>query len=101
MQQHLVQNGLAATVDALLSPSVDTGFLVRCPDLTSARGEWTHVVRMLSGGERSAVAEASSDLESDVAATTARRMSEEMWERFQAARKQALQQGLIGDDDHI
>jgi DNA primase len=93
MQQHLVQNGLAATVDALLSPSVDTGFLVRCPDLTSARGEWTHVVRMLSGGERSAVAEASSDLESDV--------SEETWERFQATRKQALQQGLIGDDDHI
>jgi len=93
LQQHLVQNGFAATVGTLLSPSVDTGFLVRCPDPTSARREWTHVIRMLRGGERSVVADAGNDLESDV--------SEEMWERFQAARERALQQGLIGGDDHI
>jgi DNA primase len=92
LQQHLVQSGFAATVDALLSPSVDTGFLVRCPDPTSARREWTHVVSMLRGGEGSAVAEACNGLESEV--------SEEMWERFQAARERALQQGLIGGDDH-
>jgi DNA primase len=93
LQQHLVQTGCAATVVALLSPSVDTGFLVRCPDSTSARREWTHVVRMLMGGDRAAVAQAGNDLESDVSA--------EMWERFQAAREQAVQQGLIGGDDQI
>ncbi len=93
LQQHLVKNGFAATVDALLSPSVDTGFLVRCPDPTSARREWTHVIRMLRGGERSAVAEVSNDLERDVSA--------EMWERFQTARERALQEGLIGGEDQI
>jgi DNA primase len=93
LQQHLVQTGCATTVVALLSPSVDTGFLVRCPDSTSARREWTHVVRMLMGGDRAAVAQAGNDLESDVSA--------EMWERFQAAREQAVQQGLIGGDDQI
>jgi len=36
---------------------------------------------------------AGSDLESEVSA--------EMWERFQAAREQELQQGLIGGEDHI
>lgn len=93
LQQHLVKSGFAATVDALLSPSVDTGFVVRCPDPASARKEWTHVIRMLGGRERSVMAEASNDLESEVSA--------EMWERFQAAREQALQQGLIGSEDHI
>ncbi|HKM68652.1 MAG TPA: DNA primase [Stellaceae bacterium] len=93
LQQHLVKNGFATTVDALLSPSVDTGFLVRCPDPTSARREWTHVIRMLRGGERSAVAEVSNDLERDVSA--------EKWERFQTARERALQEGLIGGEDQI
>ena len=92
LQQHLVQSGFAATVDALLTPSVDTGFLVRCPDPASARKEWTHVIRMLGRRERSVMA-AGSDLESEVSA--------EMWERFQAAREQELQQGLIGSEDHI
>ena len=92
LQQHLVQSGFAATVDALLTPSVDTGFLVRCPDPASARKEWTHVIRMLGRRERSVMA-AGSDLESEVSA--------EMWERFQAAREQELQQGLIGGEDHI
>jgi DNA primase len=92
VQQHLVQSGFAATVDALLTPSVDTGFVVRCPDPASARKEWTHVIRMLGRRERSVMA-AGSDLESEVSA--------EMWERFQAAREQELQQGLIGSEDHI
>jgi hypothetical protein len=48
---------------------------------------------MLRGGELSAVAEAGSDLESDVSA--------EKWERFQTARERALQEGLIGGEDHI
>ena len=92
LQQHLVQSGFAATVDALLTPSIDTGFVVRCPDPASARKEWTHVIRMLGRRERSVMA-AGSDLESEVSA--------EMWERFQAAREQELQQGLIGGEDHI
>jgi DNA primase len=93
LQQHLVEGGFAATVDALLSPSVDTGFVVRCPDPTSARKEWTHVIRMLGGRERSVMAEAGNDLEGELSA--------EMWERFQAAREQALQQGLISGEDHF
>src|SRR5215472_13980708 len=93
LQQHLVQNGLAAVVDALLSPSADAGFLDRCPDSTAARREWTHVVRMLKGGEGWAVAEASNDLERDLSA--------ENWDRFLIARERALQEGLIGGDDHI
>ena len=92
LQQHLVQSGFAATVDALLTPSVDTGFVVRCPDPASARKEWTHVIRMLGRRERSVMA-AGSDLESEISA--------EMWERFQTAREQELQQGLIGGEDHI
>ena len=91
LQQHLVESGFAATVDALLSPSVDTGFVVRCPDPASARKEWTHVVKMLGGGERSVMAAAGNDLEDG--------MSAEMWERFQAAREQVLKQGLIGSED--
>ena len=93
LQQHLVQTGFAAVVDAFLSPSVDAGFLVRCPDPISARREWTHVIRMLKGGEWSAVAEAGNDLETDVSA--------ELWERFQAARERALQQDPIGGEDQI
>jgi hypothetical protein len=91
LQQHLVESGFAATVDALLSPSVDTGFVVRCPDPASAHKEWTHVVKMLGGGERSVMAAAGNDLEDG--------MSAEMWERFQAAREQVLKQGLTGSED--
>jgi DNA primase len=90
LQQHLVQNGFAATVDALLKPSVDTGFVVRCPDPAAARKEWTHVIRMLGRRERLVMA-AGSDLEGEVSA--------EMWERFQAARELELQQGLIGSEE--
>ena len=90
LQQHLVRSGFAATVDALLTPSVDAGFVIRCPDPASARREWTHVIRMLGRRERSAIV-AGSDLESEVSAET--------WERFQAAREQELQQGLIGSEE--
>jgi DNA primase len=90
LQQHLVRSGFAATVDALLTPSVDAGFVVRCPDPASARREWTHVIRMLGRRERSAIV-AGSDLESEASAET--------WERFQATREQELQQGLIGSEE--
>jgi hypothetical protein len=47
---------------------------------------------MLRRGERS-VTVAGSELESEVSAG--------IWERFQAAREQELQQGLIGSEDYI
>ncbi|HEY1259105.1 MAG TPA: DNA primase [Stellaceae bacterium] len=61
LRQHLVQNGFAAAVDALFSPSVDTGFLARRSDPNSARGEWTHVVGMLTREEPSVVAISGND----------------------------------------
>src|SRR5271166_3457113 len=91
LPQHLVQNGLAATVDRLLSPSVDTTFLVRCSDPISARQEWVRVTRMLTGGDRCALAEATDDLISDVCP--------ESWERFLAARERVLYEGSRGEDE--
>jgi DNA primase len=61
LRQHLVQNGFAATVDALFSPSVDTGFLARHSDPSFARDEWKHVVGMLTREEPSAVAVSGND----------------------------------------
>jgi DNA primase len=90
LQQHLVQNGLAATVDGLLLPSVDTIFLARCSDPSSTRREWVRATRMLTGGERCALAEAANDLISDV--------SSESWERFLAARQRTLHEGPVGED---
>jgi DNA primase len=90
LQQHLVQNGLAATVDGLLLPSVDTIFLVRCSDPASTRNEWVRAAGMLTGGDRCALAEATNDLISDV--------SSESWERFLAAREQALHEDSAGED---
>jgi DNA primase len=91
LQQHLVENGLAATVERLLLPSVDTTFLVRCSDPVSARKEWVRVTRMLSGGDRCVLAEATDDLISDVCF--------ESWERFLAARERVLQEGVQGEDE--
>jgi DNA primase len=91
LQQHLVRMGLAALVDALLSPSVDADFLVRCPDPNFARRIWTEVIRMLKRGEPSAVAEASQVLETDVSA--------EKWEQFLSAVERAREQGPIGGED--
>ena len=91
LQQHLVKNGLAATVERLLSPSVDTTFLVRCSDPISARKEWVRVTGMLTGGDRCALAEATDDLISDICP--------ESWERFLIARERALHEGSRGDDE--
>jgi len=90
-QQHLVENGLAATVERLLLPSVDTTFLVRCSDPISARKEWVRVTRMLTGGDRCALAEAADDLISDTCP--------ESWERFLIARERALHEGSRGEDE--
>ena len=91
LQQHLVENGLAATVERLLLPSVDTTFLVRCSDPISARKEWVRATRMLTGGDRCALAEATDDLISDICP--------ESWERFLVARERALHEGSRGDDE--
>jgi DNA primase len=90
-QQHLVKNGLAATVERLLSPSVDTTFLVRCSDPISARKEWVRVTRMLTGGDRCALAEATDDLISDICP--------ESWERFLVVRERVLHEGSRGEDE--
>ena len=91
IQQHLVKNGLAATVERLLLRSVDTTFLVRCSDPISARKEWVRVTRMLTGGDRCALAEATDDLISDICP--------ESWERFLAARERAVHEESRGDDE--
>jgi DNA primase len=90
-QQHLVNNGLAATVERLLLPSVGTNLLVRCSDPISARKEWVRVTRMLTGGDRCALAEATDDLISDICPQS--------WERFLAARERALHEESRGDDE--
>jgi hypothetical protein len=91
LQQHLVRNGLAATVGRLLSSSVDTTFLVRCSDPISAREEWARVARMLTGGDRCALAEATDELISD--------LCPESWERFLVARERALHERSRGEDE--
>jgi DNA primase len=90
LRQHLLLNGFAATVDALLSPSVDSGFLIRRSGARDARNEWSHVIGMLVGGERSALAEASNHLIDDVSTAS--------WERFLAARDRALRHGRADED---
>src|SRR5260370_37489222 len=91
VQQHLVKNVLTATVESRLLRSVDTTFLVRCSDPISARKEWVRVTRMLTGGDRCALAEATDELISDICP--------ESWERFFAARERALHQGARGADE--
>jgi DNA primase len=91
LRQHLVRNGHAATVDRLLLSSVDTTFLVRCSDPSATRKEWARVTRMLTGGDRCALAEATDDLIGDV--------TSENWERFLAAREKALHEHLADDDE--
>jgi DNA primase len=91
LRQHLVQNGLAAAVDGLLLPSVDTTFLARCSDPTSTRKEWVRITGTLTGGDRCALAEATNDLISDV--------SPESWERFLAARERTLHGDRVGEDE--
>jgi DNA primase len=90
LRQHLLLNGFAATVDALFSPSVDSSFLIRRSAPGEPRREWAHVIGMLVGGERSALAEASNHLLDDVSTAS--------WERFLAVRERALRQGGADDD---
>ena len=90
LRQHLVLTGFAATVDALLSPSVDSGFLVRSSESRTARDEWAHVIEMLMGGHRSALTEASNQLTDDASAAN--------WERFLAARERVLREVRLDDD---
>jgi DNA primase len=90
LRQHLLLNGFAATVDALLSPSVDSGFLVRSSESRTARDEWAHVIEMLMGGHRSALTEASNHLADDASAAN--------WERFLAARERVLREVRLDDD---
>ena len=89
IRQHLVKNGFAKTVDGLLSPSVDTKFLDRCSDPSSAHTEWGRIARMLMGGDRCALDEATNDLISDV--------SLENWNRFTAVLER-LREGSFGED---
>ena len=90
IRQHLVKNGFAKTVDGLLSPSVDTKFLDRFSDPSSAHTEWGRIARMLMGGDRCALDEATNDLISDV--------SPENWNRFTAVRERILREGSFGED---
>src|SRR5271170_521134 len=90
LRQHLLLNGFAATVDALISPSVDSGFLVRSSDSRMARDEWAHVIGMLMGGHRSALAEASNHLIDDASAAN--------WDRFLATRERVLREVRLDDD---
>ncbi len=93
LHQHLVQTGLAATVDGLLVPSVDTIFLVRCFDPISTRKEWVRVTRMLTEGDNNALAEATKDLISDISADS--------WERFLAAREHVMRpDDTVGEDQN-
>src|SRR5262249_46903593 len=91
LRQHLVQNGLAATVDGLLEPSVDTIFLVRCFDPMSTRKEWARVTGMLAEGNNNILAEATNDL--------IREISADNGERFLLAREQALQAHPVREDE--
>jgi hypothetical protein len=77
-------------VERLLLPSVDTTFLVRCSDPTTARKEWVSVTRTLTGDDRCALTEATNRLIGD--------LSSENWERFLAAREKALHQGSVDED---
>jgi hypothetical protein len=90
LRQHLVQNGLAATVAGLLAPSADAIFLVRCSDPPSTRAEWARLAGVLKEGDYNALAEATNDLVSEI--------SPDNWERFLAARERALDAGPAGED---
>jgi DNA primase len=79
LRQHLERCGFAATLDGLLSPSVDhAGFLGRDGDDEAVRQGWLHVLRMIGEEDRSERASAADAL--------ARDPSDATWERFLALR---------------
>jgi DNA primase len=86
LQQHLVQNGHAATVKRLLSPSVELSRLVRRFDPNTTRKEWLGAARMLREGDHCVLAD----------------VTPESWERFliasEAARETASHEGPVGED---
>jgi hypothetical protein len=79
-------------VDELFSPSVDSGFLIRREAAQVTRSQWTHVMGMLMGGQRSILAEASNHLSDEISPAN--------WEHFLAARERALRQDR-GDDEPV
>jgi DNA primase len=85
LRQHLLLNGFAPTVDRLLSPSVDTGFLMRRADPGSVRKDCAHVIGMLMQDDPSGIFEAGSCMIGEASA--------ESWERFLSARARALREG--------
>ncbi len=91
LRQHLLLNGFAATVERVLSPSVDTGFLVRRSDPDSVRKDCAHVIGMLMQDDPRGVFEAGGHIIGD--------LSSESWERFLAARELALREGLTEGDE--
>lgn len=91
LRQHLLSNGFATTVEPLLLPSVDAGFLVRCADPLSVRKVWAHVISMLTTDDRTGFTEASKEFGSD--------FSDESWERYSAARQRVVWERLSRDDD--
>jgi DNA primase len=83
LRQHLLLNGFAATLDRLLTPSVDAAFLVRRSDPSFVRNDCARLIGMLMQDDPSGVTEAGDRMIDEV--------SLESWERFQAARARALQ----------
>jgi DNA primase len=82
LRQHLLLNGFAATLDRLLTPSVDAGFLVRRSDPSFVRKDCARLIGMLMQEDPSGVTEAGDRMIDEV--------SPESWERFRAARASAL-----------
>jgi DNA primase len=83
LRQHLLLNGFAATIERLLSRSVDAGFLVRRSDLSLVREDCARVIRLLIQDDASGTTETGGRMIDDVAP--------ESWERFRAVKTRALQ----------
>jgi hypothetical protein len=88
LRQHLLASGFAATVDRLLAPSVDTGFLLRRSDPNSVRKGLSDVIGMLMRDDLAAEA---TDIPTDGD------LSPGSWDRFVAAKTRVLQE-RFGED---
>jgi DNA primase len=88
LRQHLLASGFAATVDRLLAPSVDTGFLLRRSDPNSVRKGLSDVIGMLMRDDLAADA---TDIPTDGD------LSPGSWDRFVAAKTRVLQE-RFGED---
>jgi DNA primase len=87
LRQHLLQNGHAATVTRLLSPSVEISRLVRRSDPNATRKEWLGAARMLTEDDHCVLAD----------------VTPESWERFLiasgAAKERAWHEVSAGEDE--